>query len=416
MSFALLLAGLALGASLGAAAVLAAGWRRRLPIPATPPPPLPGPVDEPAELRRVIEETPDLRALYARIGFPPDLERDCQRILAELVGMVRTEIPDFAAFRAAVAEAERGLAGSSPDSEARFLAEDVELLKAVSQAGEDRGQVLHLLDRDPVRRLLPFVERIPMMRNGERIWRTPVELSLLRKRPADPDRCEKLLDDLEKRVRASRLPRAEPARAELLEAMTRVRRDARREGAYMPTSLRALEAAVEAWLGATPAEARRRRADLDALLLGLLRVRRGQPGGEDPREAARAQAQDYAANPWMQTPWLTAYALTNLLDAELSALPEEERRQPSPRAAALRWVRDEVASTHFDGEETIRRLRQQEERELYVHSLVYALLRLSRLPEPSSPQSEIIGSSSWKPPKSATSWTKPAGSAKSTPS
>jgi hypothetical protein len=82
----------------------------------------------------------------------------------------------------------------------------------------------------------------------------------------------------------------------------------------------------------------------------------------------------------MQTPWLTSFALANLLDAELSALPDEERRHPSPRAAALRWVRDEVASSHFDGEETIRRLRQQEERELYVHSLVYALLRMSRLP------------------------------------
>ena len=77
---------------------------------------------------------------------------------------------------------------------------------------------------------------------------------------------------------------------------------------------------------------------------------------------------------------MTAYALTNLLDAELAALPAEERgQQPSPRAATLRWVRDEVASSHFDGEETIRRLRQQEERELFVHSLVYALLRMSRV-------------------------------------
>ncbi len=380
MSLALLLAGLALGAGLGAAAVLAAGWRRRRPLPVSPPPPPAEPVDEPAELRRTIDETPELRALYARIGFPPEVERDCQRILTDLIGMVRTEIPDFAAFRAAVAEAERGLTAGTPDSEARFLAEDVELLAAVARAGEDRQEVLRLLDRDPIRRLLPFVERIPMTRNGERIWRTPVELTLLRKRPADPDRCERLLDELEKLVRAARLPRAEPPRAELLEAVARARRDARRDGAYMPTSLRTLESAVETWLRAAPPEARRRRDELDALLLGLLRVRRGQPGEEDLQEAARAQAQAYASAPWMQTPWLTAYVLTNLLDAELSGLPEEERRQPSPRAAALRWVRDEVASTHFDGEETIRRLRQQEERELYVHSLVYALLRMCRLP------------------------------------
>lgn len=148
----------------------------------------------------------------------------------------------------------------------------------------------------------------------------------------------------------------------------------------MPTSLRALEAAVEAWLQRAPPEVRRRREDLDALLLDMLRLRQGALDGIDPREAARAHAKRYADSPWMHNPWLTAYALTNLLDAELAALPDEERRLPSPRAGVLRWVRDEVASSHFDSEETIRRLRQQEERELYVHSLVYALLRMSRLP------------------------------------
>lgn len=244
------------------------------------------------------------------------MERACQRILGELAGMVRTEIPDFAAFRAAVTEAERGL-GAAPDAGGAFLAEDVELLREVSAAGDEPGEVLRLLDRDPVRRLLPFVERIPLVRNGERIWRTPVELSLLRKRPEDPERCERLLDELEKLVRTARLPRAEPARVEVLEAVTRARRDARREGAYMPTSLRSLEAAVEAWLRAAPPEARRRRDDLDALLLGLLRVRGARAGSKDLREVARSQAQTYACAPWLHTPWLTACALANLLDAEL---------------------------------------------------------------------------------------------------
>jgi hypothetical protein len=388
VSVAVLLLGLILGAGLGAGAVLAAGWRRRYPWSppsrspaAAPSPAVPaGTVDAPVELRRTIEESPELRALYGRIGFPPEVEQACERILGELVGMVRTEIPDFAAFRAAVAEAERGLAGA-PDAGGAFLAEDVELLREVAGVGDDRDEALRRLDRDPVRRLLPFVERIPLMRNGERIWRSPVELSLLRKRPADPEGCERLLDELEKLARTARLPRAEPARTEVVEAVVRARRDARRDGAYMPTSLRTLEAAIAAWLRAASPEARRRREELDAFLLGLLRVRRARPAeGEEPREAARAQAQAYAGSTWMQTPWLTAHVLTNLLDAELSALAEEERRHPSPRAAALRWVRDEVASSHFDGEETIRRLRQQEERELYVHSLVYALLRMSRLP------------------------------------
>ncbi len=375
---------------LGGLGMSQARLRRVVPAPPVlPPPPLPAPpepVDEAAELRRTVDASAELRGLYAKLGFPPDVEEDCRRILDGLEGLVRTEIPDFAAFRAAVTEAQKGLAG---DTEVRFLTEEVELLHEIAQAGEDRDEVIRLLDRAPVRRLLPVVERIPQVRNGERIWRTPVELSLLRKRPADPAAFEKLLDELDRLVRAGRPPRAEPLRADVTEALARVRRDARRENAYMPTSLKALEAAVEAWLLKAPPEARRRREELDALLLGMLRVRRG----DESKEAARAQAKRYADSPWMHNPWITAYALTNLLDAELAALPAEERgqlpssgassgapsSQASPRAATLRWVRDEVASSHFDGEETIRRLRQQEEGELFVHSLVYALLRMSRV-------------------------------------
>jgi hypothetical protein len=361
-------------------AVLRAQRPRQAPalpeIPAPPAEPL-EPVNEAAELSRTVDGSAELRGLYAKLGFPADVEEDCRRILDGLEGLVQTEIPDFAAFRAAVLEAEQGLAG---DTEGRFLTEEAELLHEVSRAGEDRGEVIRLLDRAPVRRLLPVVERIPQVRNGERIWRTPVELSLLRKRPVDPAAFEKLLDELDRLVRAGRPPRAEPLRADMIETLARVRRDARRENAYMPTSLKALEAAVDSWLLKAPPEARRRREELDELLLGMLRVRRSPASAGEPREAARAQAKRYADLPWMHTPWITACALTNLLDAELAALPEEERGpQPSTRAATLRWVRDEVATSHFDGEETIRRLRQQEERELFVHSLVYALLRMSRV-------------------------------------
>lgn len=364
----LLLAAAALGAGIGVLLVLRP---RRKPAVLTSPETVPEPVNEGTSLRETVDGTPELRALYSRLGFPPEAERSWERLLGELEGQVRAEIPDFAAFRAALAEADT----AGPD--AGFLAEDVELLQEVIRAGEDRDEVLRLLDRDPVGRLLPFIERIALTRNGERVWRTPVELSLLRKRPASLEVFEKKLDELEKLLRSGP-SRTETARNEAIEALVRARRDARRDGAYMPTSLRALRSAVEAWWQAAPLEARRRREALDGLLLGLLRVRRG-PSGAGAREEARAQADRYAGAAWMHTPWITAYALTNLLDAEWAALPEEERRQPSPRAATLRWVRDEVASSHFDGEETIRRLRQQEERELFVHSLVYALLRMSRV-------------------------------------
>lgn len=82
----------------------------------------------------------------------------------------------------------------------------------------------------------------------------------------------------------------------------------------------------------------------------------------------------------MHTPWLTTYILTTLLTAELATLPEEARDQTSSPARVLRLIRDEVTSGYYDREETIRRLRQQEERGLYVHSLIYPLLRLNRAP------------------------------------
>lgn len=380
----LVLAALILGLTVTAAVL--GRWRpRRRASPRAPLSPLPvaepssGPWDEEAELRRTVDGNEELLALYARLGDLPRVERECERLLAALEGLVRAEVPDFAAFEAALDGLEKEQSG--------FRGENEELLREVQRVRSDRAAVLRLLNRDPVGQLLPFVEQIPIVRNGEVVWRTPQELALVRKRPADPERFEALLDDLDRVVRTAALRRKPAARDAVLLAIARVRRDARRENAYMPTPLRALEEEMDLWLHRSqdPA-ARRRRQELDGLLLGMLRVRRmhqarREGSAEDLRETARAHAQLYAGLPWMHTPWLTTCALTNLLDAELALLPEKEKAHPAAPAGALRRVREEVASRHYDAEETMRRLRQQEERGLYVHSLVYALLRLNRLPE-----------------------------------
>jgi hypothetical protein len=259
----------------------------------------------------------------------------------------------------------------------------------------DRAAVLAVLDRAPVEEALPFVEQIPLVRGGEVTWRTPVELALLRKRPADPVRFERLLEELERLVRGARLARREKARTELTEAIARVRRDARRDGAYMPTSLQALEPALLDWLLRAEAPATlRKREQLEELLAGLLRARRDLAQAALIErglieavliESVRAQAQLYASSPWVQAPELTGQVLTNLLDAELALLPPASPATLADSAAVLRRVRGEVASGHYDGEETARRLRQQEEHGIYVHSLVYALLRVSRLPSDATP-------------------------------
>jgi hypothetical protein len=381
MSDAALLVLLALIVGLTVTAAVIGRWRPRRRVPSREPlpvaaPPRVEPWDGEAELRRAVDGNEELLALYARLGDLPQVERECERLLAGLKGLVRAEIPDFAAFEAALAQLEKEQEG--------FRSENEELLREILAVRNDGSAVLRLLNRDPVGQLLPFVEQIPIVRNGEVVWRTPQELALVRKRPASPERFETLLDDLDRVVRTAALRRKPAARDAVLAAVARVRRDARRENAYMPTPLRALEDEMDVWLHRSqdPA-AQRRRKELDDLLLGLLRVRHVRQEGsvEDLRETARAQAQLYAGLPWMHTPWLTTCALTNLLDAELALLPDKEKANPATPAGALQRVREEVASRHYDAEETMRRLRQQEERGLYIHSLVYALLRLNRLPE-----------------------------------
>jgi hypothetical protein len=345
--------------------------------------------DESSALRQAVDETPELRALYGKLGSLPEVEREAARLLREIRGLIRAEIPDFAAFDAALGTVEAQLSAGSEDEAGRavrprFRQENEALLRAVLAARGDREAVLRLLNEDPVGQLLPLVEEIPMVRNGEVIWRTPLELTLVRKAPSHPARFERLLDELDWLVRSARLRRRPASREAVLAAIARLRRDAARENAYLPTPVQSLEETVGGWLHRSLEPAvRRRREELDGLLRGLLQVRHhlAARAGDDLRETARAHAQTYAGQPWMHTPWLTTLALSNLLDSELALLPERERAQPTMPAGVLRLVYDEVASRRYDAEETIRRLRQQEERGLFVHSLVYALLRLNRLPD-----------------------------------
>jgi hypothetical protein len=110
----------------------------------------------------------------------------------------------------------------------------------------------------------------------------------------------------------------------------------------------------------------------------------------------------------MHTPWLTARFLTDLLDVELAPLNREaksvgesdlmlmsiiwrvlplsyywrfkvarERASLARLARRLGQVRDEVDSGNYDAQEIAGRLRRYESEGLYVHSLVYALLRLT---------------------------------------
>jgi hypothetical protein len=354
--------------------------------------------DRAAAVQRLVERTQELRTLYGRIGYFPELEAASTQLLRELKGLVRAEITDFGAFGAALKEAcnrlwqgEIGHGMRAPAGPAcpyhDGSAQDA-LLHAILQAGDNQQAVLTLLNRDPVHETLPFIERLPFFRDGRITWRTPMRHAIIRKRPLDMTRFVQLLSELETLVNASPIRRHEHLCREVLEAIARLRRALDAEDGYIPTSLLTLERKLMACVRHPPSpKGRARLEQLQRLLGELLTIRhRYRLDGTSCRSIHRqrfatckqmllCEAKSYLESPWMQTPWLTSFILTSLLETELAARPEAPTTDESILTGGLRLIHEEVASGRYDCHETVRRLRQLEATGLYVHSFIYTLLR-----------------------------------------
>lgn len=356
--------------------------------------------DSHAEVQQLLTHSPELCRLYATLGYAPEFEPHCMQLLHELTALISTEVQDFGAFYSTVHDVQAQLAtlehGAPPHDllarERLQKARHDPLWQAVLAAGQDREQVLALLNRDPVHEQLPFIEQIPLAKDGQVVWRTPVEVALVRKRPRDTERFSQVLDALETLFTAPRVLLHPQARQQVLDAMARVRRDVQRPDGYLPTRLQALAEKIALCVHqALNSTAHRRREALDRLLEACVTVRhtyacgsaQGSTRAETTvacfRRAAQQHAQYYLNNAWMHTPCLTVHVLTNLLDSDLAPWHTEAQRMTDAGARRLTLIRDEVASGRYDGDEIIRRLRQQEEQGVYVHSLIYPLLRLPTL-------------------------------------
>lgn len=354
------------------------------------------------EVQRLVEHVPELRVLYATLGYSPAFERQATQLVHELMALINVDIPDFATFTSAVhsvqAQLETPPAGTNMPmlllQERIRTAHADPLWQAVLAAGQDQTQVLALLNRNPVYEQLPFLEQVPLYKDGQVIWRTPVEVSVLRKRPGDVERFARLLDALATPFVTPCVLLNAQARQEVADEIARVRRDLQRQTGYLPTALQALAQKVSRCLQEPPHTAvRAKREALDHFLAACVTVRRAYSWDTSqghPLDAAslahfkataQQHAQYYLHTVWMHLPWLTTYLLTNLLDSELVAFSGEAGHATTSLATPagrLALIRAEVASGHYDCDETMRRLRQQEEQGLYVHSLVYPLLRLQR--------------------------------------
>jgi hypothetical protein len=253
------------------------------------------------------------------------------------------------------------------------------LLQEVLAAGADLERQRLLLEAEPLDHPLPFIEEIPVKRAGQVIWRSPIELEVLRRRPRAPERFRTLLQELADAVLAAPLDRRKSDREAIFVALERLRRDLERPKTYLPTPLLELIAKVEAWLLASRvAEATAKRRELENLLGELVELEAAlaRADGLAPLVARAHRLGDlYARAESLQVRVLTVRILHVLLAAEERLHPPDGKEAgPALLAAICR----ETASGFFDPTETAHRLRRLTELGLVVHSLCFALLRLLR--------------------------------------
>ena len=349
------------------------------------------PWDGDEELRKLIGNNDELSAIYRKLGYSVYVDQESQRILNQLKSLIGIEIvdPTPSGFGRLLYDARNVRLSQLRESEQRdFLA---------SQKAGKRARVCQNKQAKQANpeKLKAFFNHHPHAVRA---------ISLL------------LLDELDILFTKAHSPLRAGDRESLLSAVSRVRDDVKDGRGNSASALQSFEWTREECLGRRRFgrgchgdTTHERKAQLDELPSNSLWVHeiRGQDDSNWHKDAAK-QAKTYLDSTWMHTPWLTARFLTDLLDVELAPLNREaksvgefdlmlmsiiwrvpplsyywrfkvarERARLARLARLLGQVRDEVDSGNYDAQEIAGRLRRYESEGLYVHSLVYALLRLT---------------------------------------
>jgi len=380
------------------------------------------------EVRKLVERNDELKALYRKLGYSPYIERQSREVIRGLKDLVRTELSDFAAFQRAV-EGVRFADRSHLDELLAARGDKgkvVELLNSGSFSTELPYQ-LKAFTRTQVTDPARFTKLLDDL--GE-LYIVAADPDWSQFSGKDRDESGSALEAYEKAARnaarSRRNPISEGVREEIAYAIARVRRELQSDGGDIESSLNSLESEVESAMRLDHDDAvQEKKGRLDDLLWNLVYVRHEyKPDHRYFKETIQEQAKKYLDSTWMHTPWITTHILWQLLDAELAAVTPKEPSeklvgsllrigllflislflislfvnlhwhwlvwpwlaylvwyywQYDPRlrkARVLRLIRDEVAAGGYDGEEVARRLRQLEEKGVYVHSLMYPLIRL----------------------------------------
>ena len=340
----------------------------------------------------IVAANPELARLFASFGYRPDADAEAVRILDAMKSLIRAEITDFKAFRAALQEAAKRR-GLNP----RWETSDERLLDAALAAGNDERKALEVLNRNPIYEQMPFVERVPVRRAGNVVWLTPVDHACILKRPSDNERFAALLDELEKLYHTPHSARNETMRAAVIESVVRLRRELKRERAYFPTAIRHLEERIQTWNNESlePA-ARVSLAGLRDIVNAAEGVRARCEGESEPAAAEKSEllqrlrqaAGRYIAQPRLRNSWLTNHLLETLLAGPMIEKTREKVQDTGPAVSeeetpkrVAEVVRREVAGGSYDAVEIARRLRDLERRGWFVSSVAFSLLAHAAEPQ-----------------------------------
>ena len=334
------------------------------------PSPAPAPRESAEDL---VAKTPELRELLESLGLDSNRDQAVSRLMSELKFSIRAAIADYSAFRSALAGAEIRRR-SMPDDKSFAL---LDLLRDAP----DETAALAILNADPIHNQVPFIEQIPVPRNGELTWVSPVHHSLIRRRPANTERFKQAVMELESLFSAPHRARFEPPRLAVLDAIVRLRRELERGRSYLPTPILFLETKPEEYRTKSLKRGAAETLEVVLATVGTLAELRNSisttNGTQELALQLSALAARYLATPRIQIPWLTSSILGLFLHPALTGAPGKIVRPKN--MVAMDLIRREIQNGFYDPAETAQRLRRMEALGFHVISLVYSLLRLQNL-------------------------------------
>ena len=311
---------------------------------------------EPSEIDLALANEPDLARLAKQLGYDPALTRTCRSLLHELKQSIEVTIPDFARFQEALRLVGEG-------SELLVAPGGLSLLKEL-RSSRTVVEATAILQQDPLRSLIPGIE---VLRVGS-TWRSPVAVSVLRKRPAAEGVFREKLAELQRLLVAARAPQRAHALAEVSDAATRLMRDLDRDDGYLPPALVHLELRVEKFLTSGVSKSAAQRYDeLRAFAGNLLSLER-----VSNRVRVLEVAAAYRELEWLHCRYFVARIANHLLRyASTAGVRFWRRRQAVLR---LEHISGEILEGLYDRSEVIRRLRELETLGCYFSTHVYGVL------------------------------------------